>query len=60
MSDELRFKRKANMAEAACFVLVLAVTTAVFGSLAGLDVLGIANNFFGAVANALQELLGIF
>lgn len=58
--SELRFKRKANMAEAGCLVLVLAVTAAIFGSLAGLDVLGIANDFFGLVANALQKLLGIF
>jgi hypothetical protein len=60
MSDELRFKRKNNIAGAACYVLLLTVSLAVFGSIAGIDFLRLTNDFFGSVAKALQGLLGIF
>ena len=60
MSDELRFKRRNSVGEAVYYVLLLAVSLTVFGSIAGIDFLSLANDLFGSITKALQELLGIF
>ena len=60
MSDELIFKRRNSAAEAACYILLLAVSLAIFGSIASIDFLGLANDFFESIAKALQDLLRIF
>lgn len=64
MSEELRLKRRNNVAGGVCYVLLLAVSLVVFGSIASIDFLGLANDFFGLAARsidrALQGLLGIF
>lgn len=60
MSDELRFKRRSNIAGAVCYVLLLAVSLAIFGSIASIDYFGLVNDLFGLIAKGVQELLGNF
>ena len=59
MSDGLRFARNKSVAEAACYILLLAVCLLVFGSVANIDFLGFANDLLGLIFRVFQEALGI-
>ena len=57
MSETLRLRRRTNLAEAMYYVVLLVVCLVVFGSVVGMDFVGLANDVLSLISEGFQRLL---